>query len=340
MRNLLEPWVALRLVAGLVSTLLLLRASYTGIQVLRHFKLARATEGQLLLERRLELSATFVRIGSIVQMASVAFTALAAERLSHGIRGAMCGYGVFQASAWGFRSLAADVALALVAGLFSQLFAFDARVKSFALAKPLAWAMVVLGPLAVGSFALAVKFFTDLDLTVVASCCSVTLDAGAGVEEARAFGPRVPTTIAAVVAVCAALGVGLLAARRPARPRVVLAGALSIAAFPLAIAAVMLEVAPHAFEVPQHVCPFCLLKADVLAIGYPLFGAIFLAAIWGGGAALASLFAKERAAHDAFGPFAKKTLGRAGLAWGVVLVLAAAPVLRYAIVSGFTPLFP
>lgn len=340
MRNLLEPWVALRLVAGLVSLVLLLRASYTGFRVLRHFKLARATEGQLLLERRLDLAATFVRVGTVVQIACVAFTALAAERLSHGIRGAMCGYGVFQASAWGFRALGADVALALVAGLFAQLFAFDAKVKSFDLAKPLAATMLVLGPLALASFALSVRFFTDLDLTVVASCCSVSLDSGAGVGDPEALGPRVPTTIAAIVAIVAAIVVGLLAARRPERPRVVLAGALSLAAFPLAIGAVMLEVAPHAFEVPQHVCPFCLLKSDVLGLGYPLFGAIFLAATWGGGAALGSLLARGEAAREAFGPYAKRALVRSGVAWGVVFLLAAAPVLRYAVVTGFTPLFP
>jgi len=340
MRNLLEPWVALRLVAGLVSLALLLRASYTGLQVLRHFRLARATEGQLLLERRLDLSATFVRVGAAVQVACVAFTALAAERLSHGIRGAMCGYGVFQASPWGFRALTADVLLALVAGLFAQLFAFDQKVRSFDLARPLAMTMLALGPLALVSFGLSVRFFTDLDLTVVASCCSVTLDAGAAVGDVEAAGPRVPTTIAAVLAVLAAVVVGVLAARRPSRPRVVLAGALSLGAFPLAIGAVMLEVAPHAFEVPQHVCPFCLLKADVLGLGYPLFGAMFLAATWAGGAALGGLFARGQAARDAFVPFARAALRRSGVAWGVVFLLAVAPVLRYAVVTGFTPLFP
>lgn len=340
MRNLLEPWVALRLVAGLVSLVLLLRASYTGFLVLRHFRLARATEGQLLLERRLDLSATFVRVGAGVQIACVAFTALAAERLSHGIRGAMCGYGVFQASPWGFRALVADVLLALVAGLFAQLFAFDQKVRSFDLAKPLAIAMLTLGPLALVSFGLSVKFFTDLDLTVVASCCSVTLDAGAGVGSLEAVGPRVPTTIAALCAVLAAVVVGALAARRPERPRVVLAGALSLAAFPLALGAVMLEVAPHAFEVPQHVCPFCLLKSDVLGLGYPLFGAMFLAATWGGGAALGSFFARGNEAKAAFGPYASQALRRSGFAWGLVFLLAAAPVLRYAVITGFTPLFP
>lgn len=341
MRNLLEPWVALRLVAGLVAGGLLLRAAYTGLLVLRHFRLARATEGQLLLERRLDLAGTFVRIGAFVQIVSVAFTALAADRLSLGIRGAMCGYGVFQASPWGFPSLLADVGLALVAGLVVQVFAFDARMRTFELARPLALCMVALAPLALVDLALSARFLLDLDLTVVASCCSVSLDGlEGGVAGGHGAGPRAATTIAALVAIGAAVAAGLLAARRPSRARAVLAGALSLAALPFAVGAAMLEVAPHAFEVPQHVCPFCLLKPDVLALGYPLFGAMFVATTWAMGAALSAALARSDGARAAFVVFARQRLRAASIAWLAVLVVGAAPILRYALVSNFTPLFP
>ncbi len=339
--NMLEPWVALRLVAGLVSATLLLRASYTGFRVLRHFRLARATEGQLLLERRLDLAGTFVRVGAFVQIACVAFTALAADRLSVGIRGAMCGYGVFQASPWGFPALVMDVVLALLAGLAVQLFAFDARMRTFELARPLALCMMALAPLALADFALSARFLLDLDLTVVASCCSVSLDTlGSGAADAHAAGPRAPATLVAIAAIGASVAVGLLAARRPTRARAILAGALSLAALPFAVAAAMLEVAPHAFEVPQHVCPFCLLKPEVLGLGYPLFGAMFVAATWAGGAALSGLMVRTGPAREAFAPFAKERLRAAAVAWVAVLVVGAAPVLRYALVSNFTPLFP
>ena len=339
--NLLEPWVALRLAAGLVSGVLLLRASYTGLQVLRHFRLARATEGQLLLERRVELAGTFVRVGAFVQVACVAFSALAADRLSLGIRGAMCGYGVFQASPWGFPSLLADAGLALVAGLVVQVFAFDARMRTFELARPLALFMVGLGPLALLDLALSTRFLLDLDLTVVASCCSVSLDGlEAGGAGGHADGPRAATTLAAIVAIVATLAVGALAARRPSRGRAVLAGALSLAALPFAVGAAMLEVAPHAFEVPQHVCPFCLLKPEVLALGYPLFGAMFVGATWAGGAALGAALARSETARATFAGFARERLRAASYAWLAVLVVGAAPIVRYAVVSNFTPLFP
>jgi hypothetical protein len=105
------------------------------------------------------------------------------------------------------------------------------------------------------------------------------------------------------------------------------------------LAASVLEVAPHAFEVPQHVCPFCLLRSDVLGIGYPLFGAIFLAVVWGVGAGACGLLARGPAAAAAFAPFAKSRLVREAVAWGVALVLGAAPIVRYAIVAGGAPLF-
>ena len=129
MNGLLEPWVLLRIVAGLTTTLLFLFGARTAVRVLRHFDLSRATEGQLALERQIELSSTFVRVGTVVQVASLALTMLAAERLSHGIRGAMCAYGVFASNNLGFPSLFVTIGVAIAAGVLAQLYAFDARVR-------------------------------------------------------------------------------------------------------------------------------------------------------------------------------------------------------------------
>ena len=54
MTNLLEPWVLLRLAAGLVAFLLFARGASTAQKVLRHFDARRVTEGQLALEKRQE----------------------------------------------------------------------------------------------------------------------------------------------------------------------------------------------------------------------------------------------------------------------------------------------
>jgi hypothetical protein len=339
MANLLEPWVLLRVVAGLVATLLFARAAWTSLLVLRKFDVNRATEGQLVLERRLELASTFVRVASVVQVLALALFMLAADRLSHAVRGAMCAYGVFNANEWGFRALYASIGVALAAGIVTQLFAFDARVRGMDLARVLAVSTLVLAPLSALDFALVTTFFTKLDLSVVASCCSVQLDAeAAGFGAGMAHGPRVLTAILAPIAIALSIGVALLAARKPTAGRAAVCGALSLATLPIALAASVLEVAPHAFEVPQHVCPFCLLKADVLGLGYPLFGAIFLAVVWSAGAALSGLVARGPAARAAFAAFARDRLRREVWAWAIALALGIAPVARYAIVAG-APLF-
>ena len=103
--NLLEPWILLRLVAGIVAAALFARAALTALKVLRRFDVSKTNEGQLALEKQVELASTLVRVGTFVQVGSLAFGVLAADRLSQGIRGAMCAYGVFHANEWGFRAL-------------------------------------------------------------------------------------------------------------------------------------------------------------------------------------------------------------------------------------------
>lgn len=339
MTNLLEPWVLFRLSAGLVAFALFARGAMTAQKVLRHFDVRRATEGQLALEKQVELAATFARIAAIVQILTLTLTVLAADRMSRSVRSAMCAYGVFSAHDWGLRSLAATAGTALVAGVVMQLYAFDARVRSFELARPLAIVTCSMAPLSLLDFLAASKFLLGLDLSVVASCCSVQLDSVAAASEVHVSGSRVFFTAVAVLGALLSTATALLAARSPSRARVLGAGVISMLTLPPALAASVLEVAPHAFEVPAHVCPFCLLKPDVYAIGYPLYGALFFATAWVGGAGMSALFSRGAAAQAALGSFAAHRLRLGAIAWSSALALGALPVIRFAIVTGGVSLF-
>src|SRR3954462_5379882 len=226
--NLLEPWVLLRLVAGLVACLLFARGAMTAQKVLRHFDLQRATEGQLALEKQIELGATFVRIAAVVQVLALALSVLGADRMSRGVRGAMCAYGVFGANEWGFRSLAVTGGVALFAGVLAQIYAFDTRVRALDLARPLAYMTLAMFPLSVFDLACAAEFLGKLDLTVVASCCSVQLDPVASAGEAYASGPRVLATVLASIGTCASIGFALVAARSPTKSRILAAGVVTL----------------------------------------------------------------------------------------------------------------
>lgn len=329
----------LRLAAGLVACLLFARGALTAQRVVRHFDLGRATEGQLALEKQIQLAATFVRIGAVVQVLALALSALGADRMSRGVRGAMCAYGVFGANEWGFRSLAVTAAVAVLAGVLAQVYAFDSRVKTLALARPIAGLTLLMLPLSIVDFAFASEFLGKLDLTVVASCCSVQLDPVTASGETFAAGPRVLSTWLAAGGTALAIGLALWVAKAPSKNKIILASSVSLLALPAAIAASVLEVAPHAFEVPQHICPFCLLRADVLAIGYPLYGAIFLATVWALGAGVSAVLARGLDAESALFPFAANRLRRGAFAWIFAIFIGIVPIVRYAIVSNGASLF-
>ena len=337
--TLFEPWIFLRLLTGLAAAVLMVRAAITSAVVLRRYDVVRATEGQLLLERRVELAATFTRVGAALLVVSSILGVLGADKLSHSIRGAMCGYGTFHSNEWGFLALETNLVAAVAAATLAQLHAFDARVRGPELVRPIAAATLLVAPLAVADLVFQAKFLLGLDLSVVASCCSVELDPVAAAAGGYVDGPRVLVTWLGAALVVVSAVVAMLVARRPSAPKLAVTAALAIATTPIVVAAAILEVGPHAFEAPHHHCPFCLFRSDVYGLGYVLFGALFVALTSSMGSGLAAMVARSKTTRAALPDFARERLRRAAVAWAIVLVTAAAPVVRYAIVSGGVPLF-
>ncbi len=338
--NFLNPWIFLRMLAAVTTACLFLRGAFTSWRVLRYFDVSRASEGQLALEKQTELASAFVRVGAVIQIGALALTVLTADRLSVSVRGAMCAYGVFQGNRWGFTALSVTILVATAAGVTSQLCQLDRGARGMELARPLAVASLVMAPLAVLDLMTTAAFFLRLDLGVVASCCSTQLDTAALGGKGFASGPREFAAIGAPIAMLLAAAVGRAASRRPRVATVGAAALTSLVALPLALGAAVLEVAPYAFELPQHACPFCLLRAEVLGVGYPLFGAIFLAVLWSLGAALGLALTRGGAMVGYVDSFVRGRLRREAIAWLVALAVGAAPLVHYALVAQGRSLFP
>lgn len=338
--NLLDPWILARLVAGLAAATLLVHAAFVGARVLRFHHLGVATEGQLALERQVELAGASARIGAGLALLSLVLSGVAADRLSATIRGAMCGFGVVHANAWGPRSITLSVVAALAAGAYLGVLRLDRDTRDLSLIRAVAILSMPVAALSVADLAFAGAWLGGLDRDVVSSCCSVGADAGAG-EAARIghdAGPRVLATWGAALLGGLAVLLAARSSKKPTRSSAFGAGFVGLAALPVFVMAVVLEVAPHVYEVPHHRCPYCLLRADAWGIGYPLFGAALLAASWAGGTLLGAIVARGPAANEAFPGVARALLRREAIAWAVALVVSAAPVVRYAIVAG-APLF-
>lgn len=356
--NLLEPWIFARLGAGLVATWLFVYAAFVGIRVLRHGadsgRLAAASEGRLLLERQAELAAAAARVAAIIQALALLLSALAADRLSQGLAGAMCGYGVVHANPWGPWAMGASLVTAVSAAVFAGLLRFESGLK-MPLFRAVALASLPLAVLSGADLFLTGTWLSTLDFSVVASCCSTSLDTNDTASKALSAtadaGARVPISVAAffVIATTAALAGKLSRAHgsagvspaSPSRRATLVAAALALVALPLGLLSVVLEVSPHVYEAPHHLCAYCLLRLDALALGYPLIGTLIAGSSFALSAGIAAIVGPHAEDDErARAVFSRVALSRSSLAFVLFLALAVAPIVRFQVLSGGRSLFP
>lgn len=339
LENLLESWIALRLLLACTTLAVLLVACVPAWTALRRFDVVRASEGQLLLERRFELAVTAGKLGAGMLVLGVLIGCLVAARVHTEVRGAMCAYGVFQLSPVGFTTLAIDVVCAIAGGVLWQVHALEEQLPRLDLVKPLARLTFALTALALLSLVYNTQFWLGLDRSVIASCCSLELDANA-IEIART-GRDAPTwsALGGSIAVLLAATLALFAARKPQARRLLVAGAASALALPLSLLAISEWVAPHVFETPSHRCPFCLLEPSAGYLGYVLLAALLIACSRALGTALAFVLLAP-SARDALRAVVPRALTGAAWAWAALAVCASVPVLRFYALYDGRSLFP
>ncbi len=337
--NLLRPWIVARLLSGTAAVILCFIGVVVAVRVLRYWRVGATSEGQLALERRSELVAAVVQVALAVAVGNVALTVLGADRLTHSIRGAMCAWGVFDASPFGFAALGTSVAAAVTCALWVVLHRLDLRHARPTLTRRKFYALFPILPLLAVDLALTTKWVLDLDMQVVASCCSIGLDDALATSAGAGGGPRALSAWLALGAAGLAALLAFATWRRPGRAVALVAALVSAIASVLALPAILGYVAPHAYESPHHLCPFCLLHADVGGIGWPLFGALFAAGVLG--VAIGIVETQRRAGEvEHVEGFERRLGGWASALWALTIALAAGPVVRWAVVSGGASLFP
>ncbi len=339
LENLFRPWILARLVPSLVAAILALIAADTALRVLTLRRAPGTSEGALAIERRAELVATLFSVAGLATILGLAVDVVGADRLRSSLRGAMCAYGVLAESPWGFRSLGISIAAALACAVWLSLHRLDLALRAPELTRVKFALVLLVAPLIVLDFGAATSFALDLDFRMVASCCSTGLEGARQIATGAGGGAR---TTAFGIFVAASIGavVVALVARRSARsgPSIAAAG-LALLASVVSLPAIVGYVAPHAYESPEHLCPFCLLDADGSYLGWPLYAALFAGTAFALSAFVAVLVMQRVKEKDAIAGVLRTTLLRVAIAWSITLALAVYPVARFLFVSGGASLF-
>ncbi len=336
--NLLRPWLLARLVTSGTGAVLAVVVVVLAVRLLRAPALARSSEGQLLLDRRAELIGTLTAVAAWCAIGSLAVAVVGADRMHGSLRGAMCAYGVLEATSYGFRSLFVALAAALGASAWLALHRAGLALKRPVLTQLELFCAAALAPLFAADFVLSTAHALALDFREVASCCSSGLEATREVL-GHDGGPRMAFVASffgfGALALIAAI-VQLRKSSDHGARAVALFSALSLVAAPLAI---VTWVAPHAYGTPNHLCPFCLLHGDeALGIGWLLYVALFVAVSRGLAVGI-TRFVRRAATDPEANAEVLDVLGArlargAAIAWLVALVLAAAPWALFTMQSG------
>jgi hypothetical protein len=338
--NFLNIWVLVRLVQAATAAGLGWVGMVVGLRIAVRWREGQSSETQLALERRAELVGSVMQVALLLEVLGLALTLQVADHLVGGIRGAMCAFGVL-ASTWaGWPSLWTSVVTAVACAVWVIFHRLDLSLPSPVLTRRKFFALGIIGPLVTADLVLTLVFIHSLDFSVVASCCSVWVDDTLVNEQAARWvvSPGWAGGIG-LVAAMTALVVSIVAWRRPQSGWTRAAALLSTAGSVAVLPAVLGVVAPHVLGVPGHLCPFCLFHAQGYRIGWPLFAALFVAAVCGIGLGLVELNRRAVGEQASLEGLRRRLAGGSALAWVLALVCGLFPVVRYYLASGGVSVF-
>ncbi|MCE1237845.1 MAG: hypothetical protein LWW93_15955 [Hyphomicrobiales bacterium] len=234
------------------------------------------SERQIGLEKTTHLVSTVVAFVLTLEAASLVLFAFNADRMAPLFVGAMCAVGTLNASVWGFPTLWAKIAVFFAAFVWLAVDRVDLRARDWALIRPKYAGLLILAPLVLAEAGFELAYFLDLKADTITSCCGKLFgeDKPALGGDLAALDPRVALW-ALGAALVAAIGLGFGARRR--RWAAVALGPVALAAFGVAIAAVISAIAPYVYEQPHHHCPFCILKREYGHVGFALYLPLFVA---------------------------------------------------------------
>lgn len=316
-----HPPILALIAAALIASLVLAGAGLFALRLLRRWDPTSGAERQIELERVTTLVSTVVAFVLVIEAASLVLFAFNADRMAPLFVGAMCAVGSLNASAYGFPTLWAKIAVFFAAFAWLVIDRVDGGTRDYALIRPKYAGLLVLAPLVFAEGALELAYFLDLKADTITSCCG------------KSFGedkPNLGGDLAALDPVLAmrllagglvgAIGLGSMASR--GRTIAALHGVASLAVFALALAAIVAAIAPYVYEQPHHHCPFCILKREYGHVGFALYLPLFVAT--GAGLASALLVPFEHRLDGAVAIAARRGLARTAVVGHLLFAAVAA----------------
>lgn len=275
----LHPAIIALLSGSLLTSAMLLSASYFAVRIIRHWDLASGSELQVALERRTYLIATVMTCACAFQLLSLFLFIHTADSLCTLFSGAMCAAGTLNLNRFGYLTLLLKLVNFLLAGLWLIVNHADNQGYDYPLIRVKYRLLLVIAPLLAAETVVQGGYFLSLRPHVITSCCgSLFGSAAGGIAPAMDALSEVGVLIAlaAVLLLTLACGGWFLVKGRGGY----LFAAAAFLSFTTGVAALLSALPVYIYALPTHHCPFCMMHREYGHIGY-----FFYLTLLGGGVA-------------------------------------------------------
>jgi hypothetical protein len=273
---LLNPSIlALIIVSSVVAGMMLIAANFS-ISVLRNWDISSGRELQLNLERRTYLISTIVAFSFLAELISLLLFIYNAEQMSSQFVGAMCATGVLNINIYGWPTLYLKIAIFFSGAAWLILNRVDNKAFDYPLVREKYLLLLLIVPMILAEVFTQTQFFLKMDPDIITSCCGALFTPeGKGVAaELSGVAPATALWLLIASAGLVTLSGGWYLLRQ--RGGLVYAGS-NLAAFFIALVAIVSCIALYIYEHPHHHCPFCILKGGHDFMGYWLYIPLFIA---------------------------------------------------------------
>ncbi|HSO08707.1 MAG TPA: hypothetical protein VLR45_01845 [Desulfoprunum sp.] len=280
--------LALLLGSGLTS-LMLCYSAYQGGRIIRSWDIRSGSERQLELERKTYLVSTAMSYALGFQLLSLFLFIYTADTLSPLFVGAMCAAGSLNVNAYGYPTLILKIVNCLLAGLWLIVNSTDNRAHDYPLIRIKYWLLIFIAPFLIVETITQGAYLLSLEPNIITSCCAVLFSTDAGTVMSDLISlPRLLSQTVFFASAPITMASGLYVYLR-AKGAILFAVA-SMLHFLVSIVALISFISIYIYELPTHHCPFCILHREYGYVGYLMYGAMLVSAVFGMGTGVINPF--------------------------------------------------
>ncbi|MDH3798445.1 MAG: hypothetical protein OES70_07390 [Desulfobacterales bacterium] len=313
---LISPAIIALTLASLMVAGFTLYAAGLGMRILMQWDATSAAEKQLELESKTYLVSSILSHMLIIELLSLFLFIAVANRLHIFFTGAMCAAGVLNAGAYGYATLVLKTASFVACGVWMVINHVDTRAQDYPLIRFKYAFLLGICLLLMAETVMQTRYLLSLDPQIITSCCGTLFNER--ILKVASGMTHLPVVTAAEIfyaGMLLTLAAGIRCVLTGRHDW--LYGLLSVAVFPLSLAALISYFSLYVYEMPMHHCPFCMLQKEYHFVGYFLYLFLLVGAITGASAGIIGRFRKKASLAALIPKIQKRLCGVSVLGYGL-----------------------